>query len=234
MNIYRKGFTLIELLVVISIIAVLMAIMMPALAKVRQQGQAVVCASNLKQLGLGFTLYSQTYDDFIAPVNTLSGKTITRSNFPSWCSQLGVISGPLSWRTTVLPVILNSSVMNVNQAYEEFEEYAQQNFKCPSIKKSEPQWISYTQNSDVDGWKNMSVKRPAETVMVLDVDRFEGVVYSQMWIDSDEHIDTVERIGKRHPDGEGYNVLFCDGRVDRVKNEDDVIWRRDGSHNRRE
>jgi len=52
-----KAFTLIELLVVISIIAILMAIMMPALSRVREQGKAVTCRSRLKQWGIAFYLY---------------------------------------------------------------------------------------------------------------------------------------------------------------------------------
>ncbi|MFI4911569.1 MAG: prepilin-type N-terminal cleavage/methylation domain-containing protein [Sedimentisphaeraceae bacterium JB056] len=50
-NVIAKGFTLIELLVVISIIAVLMAIMMPALRKAREQAYRVVCGANMKQIG---------------------------------------------------------------------------------------------------------------------------------------------------------------------------------------
>ena len=59
----KKGFTLIELLVVISIIAMLLAILMPALSKVKKIAQRVVCATNLKGLGTAQTVYSQDYDD---------------------------------------------------------------------------------------------------------------------------------------------------------------------------
>ena len=55
--IYKKAFTLIELLVVISIIAILMSIMMPALNKARHQARMVVCSSNQKQLIYGLTTY---------------------------------------------------------------------------------------------------------------------------------------------------------------------------------
>lgn len=53
-----KGFTLIELLVVISIIAMLMAIMMPALGKARALAKTTICGTRLKQLGLAIILYA--------------------------------------------------------------------------------------------------------------------------------------------------------------------------------
>ena len=54
----KKGFTLIELLVVISIIAMLLAILMPALGKVKEKAKAVVCRANLKQLSLALNVYT--------------------------------------------------------------------------------------------------------------------------------------------------------------------------------
>ncbi|HCO96603.1 MAG TPA: hypothetical protein DIU00_22130, partial [Phycisphaerales bacterium] len=54
----RKGFTLIELLVVIAIIALLLAILMPTLHRVKKQAKAVLCLSNLKQWGTIFAMYT--------------------------------------------------------------------------------------------------------------------------------------------------------------------------------
>jgi len=63
----RKAFTLVELLVVIAVIAVLMAILMPALRRAQNQARSSVCQSNLRQLSLAMTLYTQDHDDTTMP-----------------------------------------------------------------------------------------------------------------------------------------------------------------------
>jgi len=60
-----KAFTLIELLVVIAIIALLLSILMPALKEVKKQAQAVICRSNIRQIGLAAYLYTEAYDTYI-------------------------------------------------------------------------------------------------------------------------------------------------------------------------
>ncbi|UCG49332.1 MAG: type II secretion system protein [Phycisphaerales bacterium] len=60
----RKGFTLIELLVVIAIIALLMAILMPTLARAKKQAKDVICRANLKHWGLVWSMYTGDHDGY--------------------------------------------------------------------------------------------------------------------------------------------------------------------------
>ena len=99
-----RRFTLIELLVVIAIIAILAAMLLPALSKARERVKETVCVGNLKQLALASGFYGDDYDDFIAwntggsGVNTCPTATLPQeiggplpgslSGMRWWCNQV--------------------------------------------------------------------------------------------------------------------------------------------------
>ena len=62
----KKAFTLVELLVVISIIATLLAILMPSLNRARDAGRSAVCKSNLRTIGIAEVIFAQNNDDKVA------------------------------------------------------------------------------------------------------------------------------------------------------------------------
>jgi prepilin-type N-terminal cleavage/methylation domain-containing protein/prepilin-type processing-associated H-X9-DG protein len=76
----RVGFTLVELLVVIAIIAILAAILFPVFAKARESARGASCKSNLRQIGQGWMMYVQDYDE--------------RTPFNTWASASGLRPEP--------------------------------------------------------------------------------------------------------------------------------------------
>ena len=75
----KSGFSLIELLVVIAILALLLAILSPALIETRHRARRIACAANLRQVGVAIHLYAHDFDDSI-PFGP-AGRPVTGSNF---------------------------------------------------------------------------------------------------------------------------------------------------------
>lgn len=79
---FRKAFTLVELLVVISIIALLLAVLMPSLGRARKQAQKVICMTHMKQVTLGIMVYSVDNKNYVP--NGFRGEGYPLTDYALW------------------------------------------------------------------------------------------------------------------------------------------------------
>lgn len=147
----KSAFTLIELLVVVAIIAILMAVLMPSLAKARKQAKNVACLSNLKQMGSGWFMYASSFDGQLAPAvlpqNAQYGSPVWYS--ASWQYRYTDYLHRLSW--------INSASSQYTFAAPTSTAWFRTVLFCPAaaldpLVDNYYNYASYGANSFIGGW----------------------------------------------------------------------------------
>jgi prepilin-type N-terminal cleavage/methylation domain-containing protein len=164
-NITRpKGFTLIELLVVIAIIAILAAMLLPALAKAKVRAHRIQCLSNLKQLALGWFMYSGDNNDQLLPTVGQGALQVQLASNP-YCQPSNPGNQWIYGDVSVFPAAINTDLIKVGLIFPYVPNLAV--FKCPADKKTavtgQPTVRSMSMNAYMNPLNSGAPPMPAPT-----------------------------------------------------------------------
>ncbi len=128
----QAGFTLVELLVVVAIIAVLIALLLPAVQKVREAGNRVQCLNNLKQIALALHGYHDAYNTF---PHAYDARALFQdpSKTPETPARSRLILTK-SWATLLLPLIEQENLESAGYGY--YHEHHLPIYVCPSDRRA--------------------------------------------------------------------------------------------------
>ena len=132
-----RAFTLVELLVVISIIALLLSILMPSLQKAREQAQRLICATNLKNLGIATQTYILENNEEIYFAQYLPSPGSSMDN---------LYGGGASWEDFLLKEVYNTVDYFYDPSKGGFNKEFFKYFFCSRFKPSDPAYLPYAES----------------------------------------------------------------------------------------